>query len=597
MVDSSGKPTLRVDAVWDIETADWDTYVVGALWTPAGGTELFRNEDDLARALLALPRGSVAWAHAGGRFDVLWLLDWCHRHDCLPKATISMSGPSISAVHIAGGPVLRDSYRLIPMSLKKASTIFPGGAVKGDLALPCVCGRACGGYCSISRKMDAASWAQVEAYLAADVESLAFTLLGLADYAASHQLVLRGTVAGSSWASARLHGELPDAEWSLRSYRIARRGYYGGRVEVRRTRAPRIWRYDRNASYPAALREPVPCGYSRLIPDPKRAKMVWDRARPGFYTVAIDVPDMLAPPLPMRVAERRAYPFGTLRGTWPRDEILHAIDCGAKLRGVHSALIWEREEPVLRPYVEYVWRLRAAATAEAHARGEEESRLAQWLKWLANSLTGAFAQDPEQSIFAIGDKADDAGWKSVGLHDWLWRRVVFRIPDRAHVQWAGVLTGSARVELHRQIQHAGDAWVYSDTDSVPATRPLTRNVGGELGDWKFEGEGWAWEAVAPKVYRYETTDPKTGRDKVVARAKGVPDAERVWPQLAGGQRVVIDRGVKSFLTAVRAGGPLFKRNHTTRQLAPATEWVGARLRDGESATRAPSVDELKLLPR
>lgn len=591
-MDSTSERPLRVDACWDIETEEWDRFVVGCLWTPDGGTEVFRDEDGLAGALLALPPGVTAWAHSGGRFDVLWLLDWCHRHGLLDqageamRAQVRMSGASISALAITGGPVLRDSYRLIPMSLAKASRMF-AGEVKGELGLPCVCGRGCKGYCSIRSDMDPETRAKVEAYLVADVESLRDTLTGLCAYAADHQLVIRGTVAGASWASARLHCDLHPCEWDFRCYRFARRGYYGGRVEVARTRAARIYNYDRISSYPAALRQPIPTGVSRLVPQATRARGCFDRRRPGLYEVTIDVPESLAPPLPYRVNDdRRAYPWGVMRGTWPRPELEHAIACGAKVRDVHAALVWEREEPLLRPYVEHVWGLRAAALAD-----DPESKLAAWLKWLANSLTGAFAQDPEQAIFAIGDKADEAEWKSVGVHDWLWHRKVFKIADRAHVQFAATLTGYARTELHEQILSAGDAWCYSDTDSVKATEPLTRAIGAELGQWKDEGPGVDWEALAPKVYRYTTAE-----GKAVARAKGIPDAAASWAKLAAGERVAIDQGVRSFLTAARQGGPLFKRNDTGRQLKPTDEWCGTRLRDGER-TRAPSMAELAKLPR
>lgn len=596
-MDRSTRGALRVDAVWDIETHDWDQFVVGALWTAASGVEVFRTEDELAAALLALPQGFTAWAHSGGRFDVLWLMDWCYRHDCLPPASIRMSGPSISALAITGGPTLRDSYRLIPMSLAKASRMFKGGKVKAELGLACVCGKNCKGFCAVRRDMPADTRAKVEAYLVDDVESLRDTLVGLIDFTEGHRLVVRGTVAGSSWASARLHCDLQPSEWDLRCYRFARRGYYGGRVEAPITRAPVIHRYDRNSSYPAALRQPIPVGVMRLVPNATRARGCFTRARPGIYRATLQVPESLAPPLPKRVGERCTYPWGKVEGTWPRPEIEHAIACGARLVDVHECLVWADEQPLLKPYVEHVWTLRANAKAEAKARGEDPDKdpLAAWLKWLANSLTGAFAQDPEAAIFAIGDKADDAQWDSVGVHDWLWKRTLFKIADRAHVQFAATLTGYARIELHHQIRSAGDAWVYSDTDSVFATRELARNVGTDLGEWGYEGRGADWEALAPKVYRY-TAEKPDGENKVIAKAKGVPNVERHWEALAAFQRVPITDGVRSFLQAAARGGPLFKRQDTSRKLAPPTAWCGARLRIDGDRTRAPSVAELAKLP-
>ena len=580
MVDDVARGQIRVDAVWDIETEGWDTFVVGALWTAEDGTIVYHDEDELGAALLSLPAGSVAWAHSGGRFDVLWLLDWCHRRGHHPPAQIRMSGATITALSINQGPELRDSYRLIPMGLAKACRIFAGGVEKQELSLPCSCGRPkCQGYCSIRRKMPRALMERLKAYLVADVEALRDTLRGLVDYCAVNDLVLSGTVASSSWRSAKLMCHLPDTDWELADYSLARSGYFGGKCAVGRTEAKRIARYDRSAAYPAALMGPVPCGKLKRV-DGRSAKTALRKRRPGFYSATVDVPESMSPVLPIRVANRIAYPWGTIAGTWPLEELEYAVDQGAKITAVGESIVWDTAEPLLRPYVEHVWRLRdGAATKE----------LGQWLKWLANSLTGAFAQDPESELIAIGDYADDSRWSTVGVHDWLWRRTIFRIADRAHIHWSGTLTGRARVELDRQIEHAGAAWCYSDTDSVIATKKLTRNIGSDLGEWKFEGDGRNWTAIAPKVYRYDTDD------KPIVKAKGIPDADDAWERIKAGAKVALDKGVYGLRRAAR-GDALFQRQNTTRQITEDARWCGARLRDG-TTTRAPHVTELADLPR
>jgi hypothetical protein len=206
-------------------------------------------------------------------------------------------------------------------------------------------------------------------------------------------------------------------------------------------------------------------------------------------------------------------------------------------------------------------------------------------------LTGAFAQDPEQDVVALGEEyADKQGYEPVGNYDWIWRRKVFRISERAHVQWAGVLTSRARIELNRQISHAGDDWCYSDTDSVIATRELTRNIGDDLGQWKFEGHATGFEAIAPKVYTYQDTAGER-----FARAKGIPDAVREWDRINAGETIELNRGVKSLLVAAK-GHKLFERNDGHRRVSRKEQWCGARIRVGDR-TRAPHVQELASLPR
>lgn len=579
---------LRVDAVWDIETAAWDTYITGALWDARwpDTVHVYDDEDDLAEHLLSLPKSSVAWAHAGGRFDVLWLLDWCRRRGEIPEAMIRLSGSSIASLAIKGGPVLRDSFRLMPMGLADCCKMFPGCELKQRLALPCSCGDDCGGYCAITVDMPEHHRKRLREYLEGDVLALRDTLHKLIEYATANELLLGGTVASTGWNTARNKCGLWEAKWEIEEYRRARAGYYGGRCEVGRTRASLVYRYDRKQAYPAALCKPVPTGEPRML-DRTTAPKAWARGKPGVYYAAVEVPEMLVPPLPVRFRERIVYPWGLIFGSWPRQELEHAEECGAKIRRLHGGIAWPREEALLKPHVMHCFELREKADNKA---------LKTWIKFVANSLTGAFAQDPEHDIVALGeDYADDPAWEPVGRYDWIWRRGVFAIPTRGHVHWAATLTGDARTELHRQILHAGDDWVYSDTDSCPSLRKLTRNTGDGLGEWDFEGEGRDWVCLAPKVYSFIGTSKKSPEPKLVAKAKGIPKAEKAWPAIMAGREVTLDRGVDSLLVAAKKDR-LFQRRHGTRSIEEKEGWCGARIRDGER-TRPPHVSELDGIPK
>jgi hypothetical protein len=455
-----------------------------------------------------------------------------------------------------------------------------GGTQKEHLSLPCVCGQACGGYCAIKIKMSARDRRQLHAYLEADILALRDTLQALSAYAVSHDLLLAGTVASTGWRTAKARCDLIDAAWDSDAYKLVRSAYYGGRVEVGRLSAARVHRYDRKSAYPAELLKPMPCGEMRVL-TAKNGRAALRNELPGMYVVDVTVRDALSPPLPLRAAGRIVYPHGRFTGAWAREEILHAVDCGAVINKVLGGCVWEDERPLLAPHVEHCFALREAA---------ETKSLKVWLKFVANSLTGAFAQDPSQDVIALGDYSDDAEWEPVGRYDWIWRRETFRISQRAHVHWAATLTAGARVELHEQIVHAGSAWCYSDTDSTIATRHLKRNIGTDLGDWANEGDAHDFVALAPKVYSYTTDD-----GKFLARAKGIPRAETVWPKILDSSPIKMDRGVESLLVAAR-GEALFTRRSGTRTVSKREGWCGARIVDG-TRTRAPSVDDLMDIPR
>ena len=426
---------------------------------------------------------------------------------------------------------------------------------------------------------------RVEDYMVADVEALRDTMHGLVDYAAEHKLELGGTVASTAWSTAKKRCGLKDTDWDFLAYKMARAGYYGGRVEVARLLAEHVYRFDRASAYPAALTLPVPIGPMSVL-DAKGARRAWKREKPGIYHGCVDVPDQLAPPLPVRHGARLVYPVGRIYGAWSRDELLHALKYGATIESLTDAVVWDKERPILKPHVDHCFALRKAAKSKS---------LKTWLKFVANSLTGAFAQAPEQDVVVLGDKADDPAYEQVGRYDWIWRRKSFRISGRAHVQWAATLTARARIELHEEINHAGDGWCYSDTDSVIATKKLTRNVGDKLGQWQLEGMARDFRAIAPKVYTYQEDDGSYGPMPRFSRAKGIPDAVSEWDRINLGDVVKLDRGVKSLLVAAR-GDALFERNDSQRTVKPRDGWVGARVRVGER-TRAPTVAELGALPK
>lgn len=569
---------LRIDACWDIETEDWVTFVVGGLWTVGDSYRLYRDEDSFATALLELPAGHVAWAHAGGRFDVLWLLDWCRRRKRIPTARITMSGSAIASLAIKGGPTFRDSNRLIPMSLAKACAMFPGHQ-KEKLELPCVCGKNCGGYCRIRRDMKGEIRARVEEYLEADVLALRDTMVGVVSYAARHDLSLAGTIAGTTWRTAKAVVGVRDAEWSYPEYKFVRSAYYGGRVEVGKQRAEKVWRYDRTQAYPSALCGLLPVGDAHIL-NAKQSAIAYERSAPGAYAATLDIPELHSPPIPVRLAARLAYPFGTVSGVWSRNELQHAEECGARIVRFEKAICWPEETAFMRPYMQRCFELRQAAPTDA---------LKTWLKFLANSFSGAVATDPERDIIVLGEEyADDIRYEEVGRYGWIWRRTVFNISPRAHIHLAMTLTADARVELHRQILDAGDDWCYSDTDSVISSRELTRRVGGGLGEWKFEGIASDFEALAPKIYGYVVDG------KRFARAKGFEHAEKNWGQFEKG--VANEGGVKSLLTAANSPTEkgLFVKRTGRRSFHPDPRWIGSRIRDGHG-TRAPSVDEIREL--
>ena len=594
--------------VLDIECSGWDTFVTGALWQD-GECLITRDPDELLDALLSV-EGDV-WAHNGGRYDWLWALDKLSQRK-KSKARIYLSGSSATRIDI-GSTRLKDSFRLIPMSLNKAAGI--AGEGKTEVGLPCVCGEACGGYCSIRLDMPESSYRVVEEYLANDCRVLDKVLETVKEFSADNDIQLRGTVGGSAWATAQKWTGIENSSWFDRHYQLARMGYYGGRTEVARMHAPKIERYDIHSAYPAALSTTaLPVGQPSLFAR-ENAKSRFDKGDPGVWNVKMFVPEMMAPPLPVRTGERIVYPHGVISGVWARPEIERALEVGCYPVEWYWALVWDGTEPVLAETCSRIWELRARAERSGN------KSLARWLKWLANSLTGKLAQDPETRAIAMAidgpPKACPGGecngrctpgkccdhqctrkcgrWDSIDPRGRLWSRPAYRMPSCAYVQWAAYLTSVTRVELHKQIIHAGSDWVYTDTDSVYAARKLFRRLGDGLGWWGHEGSGIDWRAIAPKAYYYRDTSKEETptwieRVKCKGLARLTPEA---WEKYARGEQVTVDTGVEGLLTAARRGGSLFVRRQLSRASRRNTEWCGGRLTCGDGSTRPPTMADVE----
>jgi len=593
-------PGLDIAGTFDIETEEWDRYVTGGLLLADGTFQAYRDPDDLVRELLTV-KGTI-WTWNGGRYDTLWLLDRLRAMNV--KAEISLAGQRITMLR-AGSLVVRDGMALFPTSLAKAAGLT--SLRKSEVGLACSCARGCGGYCRIRRGMTPADYRLVETYLEHDCQVTLAVMRALLEYAERNQITLRGTVGGSAWATCRALAGAPQAEWAHASmYALARRAYFGGRCEVFKVRAPAGHRYDINSAYPAALASvPVPVGEALAL-DQARASRAYRAGTAGAYTATVIVPEMDVPPLPWRApTDRVCYPVGRLSGTWMGNELEAAELLGVGIVQIHSAIVWTESAPICKPFVDHVWSLRAGA-----GKG---STVGAWLKWLANSLTGKLAQDPDGDgallwpttppVACPGD-GDAWGrctrrkcsgrcraWTPLDRGGALWSVPRWRIPDCGHIQWAATLTAACRGKLADQLRAGGgggDA-IYCDTDSCYSTGPRTRDIGPELGEWQAEGELREWWALAPKTYAFEDG---AGSRKV--RAKGLPGLTWAgFETVAAGGTWTDDRGVMGLKSAARAGGSVFRRKVITRRVLGRAGWYGSRqLVTPGVNTRASTVAEI-----
>jgi DNA polymerase family B len=353
---------------------------------------------------------------------------------------------------------------------------------------------------------------------------------------------------------------------------------------VFRTQADSGHRYDIHSSYPAALANvSLPEGEGKDC-DAREAARAFASGREGIFGALVYVPEMAIPPLPVRTDERLLYPWGPVTGAWTGLTLRNAVAHGCRVMRIDWGYVWASSRPVLAPYAERVWRLRA------NAESRNEKDWAAWYKWLANSLTGKLAQRPEHEsldFIPAGDRCpalefDAPIIKDTELGVWIAVPSV-RVDACAYVQWAAYLTSYAHRELHTQLLHA-KVPLYCDTDSVYAKNKLTRRIGPELGEWGYEGSLFGWRAPAPKVYRYVND---AGEETVKGKGYSGLDGPGFLALLAGAKWHT-DRGVHGLRTAMRKGDGLFQRKNLSRALKATPGWVGGRELDSDGIGTRPT---------
>lgn len=590
---------VKITGTFDIECAAWSRFAVAATYEPARGSAIHRSRGELIDHMLRC--GGTWWAHAGGVYDLLACAEEI-RGRGLP-CTVDLSGHRVSRIQ-CGKLQLRDSWSLVPLPLDIAASI--AGEVAPAFPFACNCGLACGGFCRIRRND---TRPELAAYCAQDALVLYRVLQAIDEFAERCGIDLKGTLGSSAWATAKRSLGLDDSDIPPAMWRSIRRAYFGGRVTIARPIAhgPGV-HYDIASAYPASLATcELPTGTSQAVGS-RNATACLARQRPGIYDATIDVPaDTFLPALPVRLEDdRTTYPTGAVSGSWTELEIRSAVERGANVLAVDSAIVWSGARVIFKPIVDSWYSFRRAVG--------KRSALGQWLRLFANSLTGKLAERPDRrsvrmhpdpgSIRICDGKRPCTILRCVGgcgayeqldIDGAIWSVPFYRQAPSAHIHWASYLTAHTRRAWLEGAERVGDKLVYGDTDSIwslssdGVRHRKPGRTGDALGQWELQHTWTEWQCVAPKSYRFR--DPKRG---AVVRTAGLAISDDEWAL----GRAVSDRGVLGFVEAARSCGAdehtgergLFRRAHREYSLsstAARTGVYGDRLVDPRTGITYP----------
>ena len=493
-------------------------------------------ESFLRVVLTSANRGRWFFAHAGGLYDVQFILD-CLVASGRYQVQAKFSGSSAIMVDVAQGKnvwhffdsywLLRDSLKNIGKSVGIAKTGPKGGADTDGLTDE-----------RVKEWYRSVPLAELREYNYYDCVILHTAIDNLETELLHMGSQLQPTVAASamqlfrrSYMSRKIPTNGPVNE-------SARKAYFASRVEVFNTSCDDAYYYDINSSFPYAMTKKQPGKllatrnhlYDYLLPDNGPPFMAW---------VDFEVPDTYFPPMPYRHPKGRVFfPTGRWQSWLSGIDIRLLIREGAKIYKAREVLEFE-------PF----WDLAAYANDLFDKRRkstDEFQRLV--LKFQLNSLYGKFGESSEKQTVHINPSAKilkRLGWENL-LMPGVWVETVDRPVPHMHVPLSVSITAQARLTLYDYMRESSE-FHYCDTDGFSTTDAYP--VGTALGDLKLEKKILNGRFVAPKVYRLlMSTKGKDGwsEPEIMVKAKGfsLGKGDRAiskFTDLLAGKQIEVDR--------------------------------------------------------
>ena len=405
----------------------------------------------------------IAYAHNGGRYDFIFVLQFCERENLKPYALKVIHG-TVGEFRVKyKGKVLRfrDSMLILPASLKSLTYSFD--VVHKKLEMDYDIG------IDDSRFKD---------YFAND-------LYGLYEVLEASGLTSKLTIASNALSVFRSIFYTDKMERNSDDFEnLFRKGYKGGRTEIFKMRGKDLNYYDINSLYPSVMYD---FKYPLPIKDNFKKVSEFHPDKLGYYYIDAEIKDLKIPVLFYSMNGKFCFPVGKFQGFYYTPEINKAIEMGYKIN-VHFGYEFIKTDYLFRGYVEHFYKIKSESSGAKKAIA----------KLMLNSLYGKFGQRRNMEVNSFINDG------TVSNMNYNIKKYWDEKSDFIHPEIVGLVTSYARVRLYELFQKAGlDKIYYCDTDSIITDTVLPTSS--RLGDIKLEDKISEFIALAPKLYSYKNT--------------------------------------------------------------------------------------------
>lgn len=493
-----GKSSKKKIGVLDIEAQNWIDFLILGFYDGKEYKEFLTVESFLKYVLKKKYYGYCIYAHFGGKYDFLFLLDKMYES----AEIVEISG-AIIEIKIGFQPYLnrfnqlryknyirfRDSYRIIPVTLKKITHTFGVKNLKGEIDFSAI-------------KLNQ----ETRKYLKDDVLGLYQSIKKFENEIINLGGELKLTIA--STAMDIFKRRFMKENWIFKTYpehdNFVRSGYYGGRTEVIIKHLKNGYYYDINSLYPYVMKENFfPVGSPFMVDNYR-----YDPSDEGMIEIECYIPkDFNIPLLPQHIDNMMLFTTGKISGVYPMPFLRKLKELNIDFI-CHRALLFGKEK-LFEDYVKTLYEFRLKHKNDA---------LGLISKLLLNSLYGKFAQKIMRKNFFVNPS-------EIELMEYINNEIeIFNYNEIKDVWFyettldlnyilpaiSAYVTCYAQLELYKYLENF--PVYYCDTDSIFTTAQI--DTSNEIGKLKLENKIQEAIFLSQKLYAFITDQ---GEEKIIAK--------------------------------------------------------------------------------
>lgn len=442
-------------AVFDIESNDWIDFLVLGFFD-GEYYETFSNRKKFLQSLTKRKYdGFTIYAHNGGKFDFLFLLDDIFKLNWKPEF-IERGGRIIALICHTGKNKITfaDSYALLPASLKNLGINFDVEHKKSEFEFT--------ENLKVSKRL--LKYLENDCLCLYEVLEKFFN----SDFVVEPKMTIASQALNTFQNRFLENSDIVKMKMKDEGY-FRENFYSGGRVEVFKGYGKDINVYDVNSLFPSSMLYEMPCGEYVHTRSYHKDKI-------GFYEVEMNFPEEYISPLLVKHKNKNFFTVGKgiyFLSSFTINMIRKYFSPKIKIR---KGFVFKKKDYLFNDYVNHYYKIKSET---------KDSTERYISKLFLNSLYGKFGQSRFNDTIQMYDKK----LVSFSMFDELHGLVLVERESRSNFilpYIASYITDISRAIHYEMMLQCGKDIFYCDTDSIFTTKELkTKN---EIGSLHLEGK-------------------------------------------------------------------------------------------------------------